>query len=67
MVRVINDSINRWFMCPARASVETIIQTIRWCDLPKPLDVRMRENAVIQAKIDKMEVLPTWLGSLGES
>ena len=67
MVRVINDSINRWFMCPAQASIETIVQAIRWCDLPKPLEVRLRENAIAQAKINKMQVLPTWLGSLGES
>jgi protein SCO1 len=67
MVRVINDVNNRWLMCPSQASVETIVQTIRWCDLPKPLEVRMRENAIAQAKIDKMQVLPTWLGSLSES
>jgi protein SCO1/2 len=69
MIRVINDSINRWFMSPVQASVETIVQTVLWCDSPKPLAVRMRENAIIQAKIDKMqhEMLPTWLGSLNES
>ena len=71
MVRVINDSINRWFMCPAQASVETVVQAIRWCDLPKPLNVRMRENAIAQAKINQMEsqgqMLPTWLNSLKES
>ena len=69
MVRVINDSINRWFMAPSMASVETIVQTIQWCDLPKPLNVRMRENAIIQARIDKMQgqMLPTWLSSLKES
>jgi protein SCO1/2 len=69
MVRVINDSINRWFMSPSQASVETIVQSIRWCDRPKPLAVRMRENAIIQAKIDKMQhhMLPTWLDSLNDS
>jgi protein SCO1/2 len=67
MIRIINDSMNRWFMAPAQGSVETIVQAIRWCDTPKPLDVRLRENAIAQAKIDKMQVLPTWLGSLGES
>ena len=66
MVRVINDSINRWFCSPAQASVETIVQAIRWCDLPKPLDERRRANAIAQAKIDKMQTLPTWLDSLGE-
>jgi protein SCO1 len=67
MVRVINDINNRWFMCPALASVETIVQTIRWCDLPKPLEVRRRENAIAQARINKMQVLPTWLDSLNDS
>jgi len=69
MVRVINDSLNRWFCCPAQASVETIVQTIHWCDSPKPLSVRMRENAIAQAKIAKMQhhLLPTWLDSLNES
>lgn len=66
MVRVINDSNNRWFCSPAQASVETLVQAIRWCDPPKSLDVRMRENAIAQARIDKMQVLPTWLDSLGE-
>jgi protein SCO1/2 len=67
MVRVINDSINRWFGCSALASVETIVQVVRWCDPIKPLEVRLRENEIAQAKIDKMESLPTWLDSLGEA
>ncbi|HZD94957.1 MAG TPA: SCO family protein [Candidatus Sulfotelmatobacter sp.] len=69
MVRVINDSINRWFCCPSQASVETIVQTVRWADPPKPLAQRIRENRLIQAKIDKMQdhMLPTWLDSLNES
>lgn len=68
MVRVINDSLNRWYCCPSDASVGMIVQTVRWCDKPKPLNVRMRENAVIQARIDKMkgQMLPTWLDSLAE-
>ena len=67
MIRVINDSLNRWFCAPAGASVETLVQTVRWCDPPKSLEVRMRENAIIQARINKTQVLPTWLGSLRES
>jgi protein SCO1 len=69
MIRVLNDSLNRWFMSPSQASVETIVQTIRWCDRPKPLAVRMRENAAIQARIDKLQkqMLPTWLDSLNEA
>ena len=67
MVRTINDSLNRWFMCPSQASVETIVETIRWCDMPRPLEERIRENAVIQARINKLQTLPTFLGSLRES
>jgi len=67
MVRSINDSINRWFGCSALASTETIVQVIRWCDPIKPVEVRLKENFIAQAKIDQMDVLPTWLDSLGES
>jgi protein SCO1/2 len=69
MIRIINDSINRWFCSPSQASVETIVQTIRWADSPKPLAERIRQNAIAQAKIDKMQhqMLPTWLSSLNES
>jgi protein SCO1/2 len=66
MIRVINDPLNRWFCAPAAASVATLVQTVRWCDPPKSLEVRMRENAIIQAKINKTQVLPTWLGSLAD-
>jgi hypothetical protein len=49
--------------------VETIVQTIRWAENSKPLAQRIRENAIVQAKIDKMQphTLPTWLSSLNES
>jgi protein SCO1/2 len=69
MIRVINDSINRWFCSPSEASVETIVQSILWADPPKPLAERIRQNAIAQAKIDKMQhhMLPTWLSSLNES
>ncbi len=67
MVRVINDSINRWFGCSALASTETIVQVIRWGGPIKPFEERLKENFIAQAKIDQMDVLPTWLDSLGES
>jgi protein SCO1/2 len=66
MIRIINDPLNRWFCSPAGASVETLVQTVRWCDPPKSLAVRNREDAIIQARINKMQVLPTWLGSLAD-
>jgi len=69
MIRVINDANNRWFCSPSQASVETIVQAIRWAEPSKSLAERIRENAIIQAKIDKMQhqMLPTWLSSLNES
>jgi protein SCO1/2 len=67
MIRVINDPLNRWFCAPAEASIETLVQAVRWCDPPKPLAVRMQENAIVQANINKTKVLPTWLATLGES
>ena len=66
MLRVINDSINRWAGCSALASVETIKQVIKWADPPKSYEESLRRNAKIQARIDKMDILPTWLGSLAE-
>jgi protein SCO1/2 len=70
MVRVINDRINRWIMCSSLASIETIVQVIRWGDPIKPLDVRRRENIRAQARINEImkkgRTLPTWLDSLGE-
>jgi protein SCO1/2 len=70
MVRVINDRLNRWIMCSSLASVETIVQVIRWGDPIKPLDVRRRENLIEQARIDKITkaggTLPTWLDMLRE-
>lgn len=70
MVRVINDRLNRWVMCSSLASVETISQVVLWGSPIKPLKVRRRENAIEQAKIDKLlkagAPLPTWISSLGE-
>jgi protein SCO1/2 len=65
MIRVINDPINRWAGCSALASRETILQVISFAEPMKPLEVRLEENARAQARIDKMEILPTWLNSLG--
>jgi len=69
MIRVINDSINRWSCCSALASVKTMKQVVSFASPFKPLSVRVRENEIAQAKIDKivnkMDMLPTWLNSLG--
>jgi protein SCO1 len=64
--RAINDALNRTFACSTLASTETIVQVVRWCERDKPLAEQIRQNAIIQAKIDKMKVLPTWLTSLAD-
>ena len=69
MIRVINDSINRWTGCSALASVRTMKEVVSFASPFKPLSVRLRENEIVQAKIDRIvnraEMLPTWLNSLG--
>jgi len=66
MIRVINDSINRWTGCSALASLDTIKQVISFAEPQKSYDEMMRENAIVQAKIDSLETLPTWLGALAD-
>jgi hypothetical protein len=41
------------------------LQVISFAEPMKPLEVRLEENARAQARIDRMEILPTWLNSLG--
>jgi len=69
MIRVINDSINRWTGCSALASLETMKQVVSFASPFKPLSVRLQENEIAQARIDKIvdkgDMLPTWLNSLG--
>jgi protein SCO1/2 len=67
MLRVINDKLNRWSGCSALASLDTIMQVVSFVEPIEPIEVRMRENAIAQAEIDKADVLPTWLGSLGKA
>ena len=67
MLRVINEPINRWSGCSALASHDTIMRVVSFVEPIKPLAVRLRENARIQAKIDSidnMSDLPTWLSGL---
>jgi hypothetical protein len=60
----------RQYAMSSLASVETISQVVLWGSPIKPLKVRRRENAIEQAKIDKLlkagAPLPTWISSLGE-
>jgi protein SCO1/2 len=53
MVRIINDSLNLWTMCPTHATPQQIVEAVSWVEPTKPLNVRIRENFVKQAKIDR--------------
>lgn len=53
MLRIINDATNCWTGVDPQASMYTILQHIAWADPPKSLEERIRENKIIQAKIDK--------------
>ncbi len=53
MVRIINDSFNRWGMCPTLAKPEQIVDAITWAEPTKPLETRLRENRQKQVKIDR--------------
>ena len=53
MVRVINDPIDRWSMCPTLATPKQIVDAIEWAEPTKPLAERMRRNVARQAEIDR--------------
>jgi protein SCO1 len=52
MVRIINDPLNRWSMCPTFAKPHQIVDAISWAEPTRPLQERLRENLVRQARID---------------
>jgi protein SCO1/2 len=62
MVRIINGSLTKWTMCPLGAMTHQIVDAVSWVEPTKPMSVRLHQNAVKQAKIDKdMEKLqPQW-------
>jgi len=53
MVRIINDTLNRWGMCPTSAKPYQIVEAITWAEPTKPLEVRLRENIEAQARINQ--------------
>lgn len=53
MVRIINDTINRWSMCPTLAQPYQIVNAISWAEPTKPYKVRLQENIAAQARIDR--------------
>jgi len=52
MVRIINDRLDRWSMCPTLATTRQVVDAISWVEPTKPLAVRKRENVATQARID---------------
>jgi protein SCO1/2 len=53
MVRIINDTLNQWTMCPTHATPKQIVDAVSWVEPTKPFAVRLRENYVAQAGIDR--------------
>lgn len=53
MVRIINDTLNQWTMCPTHATPQQIVDAVSWVEPTKPFAVRLRENYVAQARIDR--------------
>jgi protein SCO1 len=51
-LRIINDATNVWTMAEAFASIETIVQKIRYADPPKSARERARDNEKLQLAID---------------
>jgi protein SCO1/2 len=62
MVRIINAPLTKWTMCPLGATVQQIVDAVSWVEPTPPMEVRLRQNAAKQAKIDEqMRVLqPQW-------
>ena len=57
MIRVINDPIDRWSMCPTNAKVDMLVKSISWVEPTKPFKVRQEEVLARQALIDAQGVL----------
>jgi len=53
MVRILNDSLSRWTMCPINAQTFQLVDAISWVEPTKPFAVRDRENKEAQARIDR--------------
>jgi protein SCO1/2 len=53
MVRIINDTLNQWTMCPPHAAPQQIVDAVSWVEPTKPYAVRLRENYQTQARIDR--------------
>lgn len=52
MVRIINDTLNHWTMCPTHATPRQIVECVSWVEATKPYAVRLRENFAKQARLD---------------
>jgi protein SCO1/2 len=53
MLRIINDNNSQWSSWVVPDRVPLIMEAISWVDPTKPFEVRVRENAELQARIDK--------------
>jgi protein SCO1 len=62
MLRIINDNNSQWTSWVLPDPPKLIREAISWVEPTKPFSVRTRENAELQAKIDKESAItaPTW-------
>jgi protein SCO1 len=62
MVRIINAPLTKWTMVPLNAMAHQIVDAVSWVEPTPPLAVRLRQNYLKQAKIDRqMRILePKW-------
>jgi protein SCO1/2 len=52
MVRVINDRVDRWSMCPTLATPKQIVDAISWVEPTKPLAVRQAAGYAIRDRLN---------------
>jgi protein SCO1/2 len=52
MVRIINDRMDRWSMCPTLATPSQIVEAIRWAEPTKPLDERRRASYAVRERLN---------------
>ena len=52
MVRVINDRLDRWSMCPTLASAKQIVEAIEWTQPTKPLEQRQKESYAMRDRLN---------------
>jgi hypothetical protein len=53
MVRIINDRLDRWSMCPTMARYGQILDAINWVEATPPFEEIFQANLRAQARINE--------------